>query len=392
MDENAVLIRYSEIAVKGWRTRRRMENLLVKAINEALERHNIKGYIEVTDGRILILDVSSPAKAAASLTRVFGVKSVSPVYIFNFNSIDDIIDTATTYFRDRVKGKVFRVRARRAGRHDFTSKDVEKLVGAELLRVGAKKVDLTAPEYTAYIEVRDKIAMLYDMIMEGPGGLPIGSEGPILVLFSGGFDSTVASWMLMKRGSPVHLLHYDLGNPEAVRIAITAAKILADEWSYGYDLPLHIANLKGASMIISGLVKPEYRILVLRRYMMEYAINLAESLGIEAIATGESLGQVASQTVRNLNLISGGLRLPVYRPVIGMDKDEIVELARRIGVYDVVSRQIEVCGQAPTPTPHGSPRIFWEEYEKIRDIPGPEPRTLYPKSEGLDKLIRAYIG
>ncbi len=390
MSENAVLVRYSEIAVKGWRTRRRMERLLVDSLSEALKRFGLEGDIEVTDGRIFIWGVSDVNRAALAASRVFGVKSSSPVYIFEFENINDLVERAASYFKDKVKGKVFRVRARRAGTHPFTSKDVERLLGAELLKVGASRVDLEEPEYTAYVEVREDRAILYDMVIEGPGGLPVGSEEPILVLFSGGFDSTVASWMLMKRGSPIHLLLYDLGNPKAVEIAVRAAKVLADEWSYGHNLPLHIVNFKGVSMVISGLVRPEYRILVLRRYMMEYAVKLAESLGIEAIATGESLGQVASQTVRNLNLISGGLKLPVYRPVIGLNKDEIMDVSRRIGVYDIVSKQIEVCGQAPTPTPRGSPRIFWSEYEKIVDIPVPEPKTYYLKDVDLDKLIKAY--
>ncbi len=201
--KSVVLVRYSEIAVKAHSTSSKMETLLRRNIEEALEAHGATyGRIVVEEGRLIIEEAGYDAAKAAA--RVFGVKSVSPAVEVGFGGLDDIVEAGVNYFCERVKGKIFRVRARRAGTHDFTSKDIEKALGAKLLEsCGARKVDLTSPEYTAYVEVRGGKAYFYDEVIEGPGGLPLGSEDKVLVLFSGGFDSTAAAWLVMKRGAPV---------------------------------------------------------------------------------------------------------------------------------------------------------------------------------------------
>ena len=365
--ERAVIVRYSEIAVKGRGTRSRMEKLLASNISEALDRFGVKARISIVPGRVILREVSLIDRALEAVSRVFGVKSASPAVHYKARSLDEIVSIAHNFFRDRVRGKVFMVRVRRVGRHSFTSKDVERLVGASLLEY-SRGVDLENPEYTAFIEIRDDDVYMYDTLVPGPGGLPLGSEDPVLVLFSGGFDSTVASWRLMKRGCPVTLLYYDLGSEYALNTALEAARKLASDWSFGHRLRVVVVNFKGPLMLISGLVSPPYRILVMRRIMLEQAVKVAKSLGIEALATGESIGQVASQTVRNLFLISSGLELPVIRPLAGSDKDEIVEESRRIGLYDIVSKQVELCGQAPSPAPRASAREFWREYEKVKEL------------------------
>ncbi|MEM0365696.1 MAG: tRNA uracil 4-sulfurtransferase ThiI [Acidilobaceae archaeon] len=384
---NVILVRYGEIAIKGVRTRRSMENLLANTLRLALEKFNVKAEITVSEGRIFIWNPSDIEGAIKASSRVFGVKSISPAYFLKFSDLEDLIDRALEFFSPRVKGKIFRVRARRVGSHNFTSKDVEKLLGSKLLESGALKVDLENPEYTAYLEIRGLKAFLYDTIIDGPGGLPLGSEGTVLVLFSGGFDSTVTSWRLMKRGCRVHLLHYDLGFPETVRVAIEVAKYLADNWSFGHSMRLFIINFRGPVRIVNGLVSPPYRTLVIRRLMMEYAVSLAEKIGAEAIATGESIGQVASQTIRNLYLLGRNLRLPVLRPLLGSDKDEIIKESIRIGTYDLNKKQVEVCGLAATPTPRGNPKRFEKEYDKVSDIIVPDPIEINLTSESLDSIL-----
>ena len=389
LNPNTVLVRYGEISVKGLRTRRRMEGLLVRALREAMDRFGVKGDIEVSDGRVFIWDPSSIEGAVRASTRVFGVKSVSPAYAIDFSDLEDLVRKAEEFFADRVKGRVFRVRARRAGVHPFTSKDVERLLGSKLLEAGALKVDLENAEYTAYVEVRGSRAYLFDTIIEGPGGLPLGSEGLVLVLFSGGFDSTVATWRLMRRGCMVNLVHYDLGFPETVRVAVEVAKYIADNWSFGHNIKLYIVNFKGVARIVNGLVSPPYRTLVMRRLMLEHAEKLAESIGAEALATGESIGQVASQTIRSLYLISRGIRIPVLRPLSGSDKDEIVKESMRIGTYELNKKQVEVCGLAATPTPRGSPDAFEREYDKVADVVVPDPVEVDLKSKSLDEILRS---
>lgn len=385
---SVILVRYGEISVKGFRTRRRMESLLVRAIRESMNYHDVDGRVEVEDGRVYVWEPTSVERAVTALTRVFGVKSVSPASAIEFTSLEDLVDKATRFFSDRVKGRIFRVRARRAGSHDFTSKDVEKLLGSRLLEAGALKVDLENAEYTAYVEIRGRRAYLFDSIVEGPGGLPLGSEGLVLVLFSGGFDSTVTSWRLMKRGCRVHLVHFDLGFPEVVRVAVEVAKYLADNWSFGHNMKLYIVNFRGVARIVNGLISPPYRTLVIRRLMLKHAEMIAERIGAEALATGESISQVASQTIRSLYLISRDMRLPVLRPLAGSDKDEIVKESMRIGTYELNKKQVEVCGIAATPTPRGSVKAFEAEYDKVVDVMVPEPLEVDLKSMSLEEILR----
>ncbi len=390
--EWVVMVRYGEIAVKGARARVRMEKLLVNALRESLERAEEPGArITVSQGRVIIEGVTNLEEAARAAARVFGVKSVSPAYRIEFTGLDDLVERAAEFFEFRVKGRVFRVRARRSGVEGFTSKDLERELGAELLKRGAAGVDLEEPEYTAYVEVRGRSAYLYDTVIPGPGGLPLGSEEPVLVLFSGGFDSGVAAWRVMRRGSPAHLVFYDYGVPEALEVALEAAKTLADNWAYGHDMKLYVVNFRPAVLVASGLVAPSYRTLVLRRLMMEHAVALAKRIGAEALVTGESIGQVASQTIRNMMLISGGLELPVIRPLAGHDKDEIVEESRKIGLYDISKRQVEVCGVDSPPTPRGDPPAFRSEYEKVNDVFLPDPVEIKLKHMSIEE-IKAKVG
>lgn len=384
--KNVAIVRYSEVAVKGQATRAKMETLLARNIEEALEAERVQhGRVYVEDGRIIIRDAGADAARAAA--RVFGVKSSSPAVEYTFRSLDDIVELGARHFCDKVKGKTFRVRARRAGTHDFTSKDVEKALGARLLECGAGRVNLTSPEYTAYVEVRGSKVYFYDEVINGPGGLPLGSEDKVLVLFSGGFDSTAAAWLMMRRGAPVDLLFYDYGDPVFRRTALKAAKILADRWSYGHDLMVAVADFR---RVLSRLaeVRPEYRVLVARRVMMLYAHEVARELGALALATGENIGQVASQTIMNIRLIGGSLELPVIRPLAGFDKDETVALTRRIGTYEVNASQVEVCGRGSPPTPRGDPAVFEREVAKLSDYMDLiKHRVFHVKRASLEDLI-----
>ncbi len=366
MKENAVIVRYSEVAVKGPASRSRMERLLVSNLEEALSRRGVAGRVQRLPGRIVVWDPGDAMEAARAASTVFGVKSVSPAHATSFETLEDIVAEGVRFFAERVRGKRFRVTARRAGSHDFTSLDVERTLGAALVEAGAGPVDLTSPEYIAYVEIRDRTVFYYDTIVEGPGGLPLGSEEPTLVLYSGGFDSTAAWWLVWRRGSPADAVFFDVGVEEARRNAIEAARILAEKWGHGHKPRLYIVDFTHAAMVVGSTVRPRYRTLVVRRLMLEEAARLALEEGYEALVTGESIGQVATQTVRNLRLIGAKLPLPVIRPVSGMDKDDVVALVRRIGLYDIVSRQVEACRVQVNPTPRGDPRVFEEELEKVK--------------------------
>ncbi len=372
-----VLIRYSEIAVKGKYTRSRMVSRLINNISRVLDYKGIK-YDDITqvDSRIVMWAPPSSIKESMPfIGRVFGVKSYSPAVLLDTSSLDEIAEKAVALYGSKIEDRKFMVRVRRVGDHNYTSKDAERVIGGALLNTGrALGVDLERPDYTLYVEIRGDKTFMYDEIYPGPGGLPLGSESKVLMMFSGGFDSTVASWMMMKRGSPVDLVYYDFGNIENWNTALEVARKLVNEHVMGQYKPLlYRVDFHDTVKTIVGLVRRNYRVLVIRRLMLTHSAKLALSKGYLALSTGESLGQVSSQTVESLHVISSHLQIPVLRPLIALDKDEIIELSRRISLFEACSRQREFCAvEGSRPTPRPNPQIFNEEYIKalmaIEDI------------------------
>ncbi len=341
-----LLVRYGEIALKSPWSRSRMEKRLASNIEDALESEGIEASVSVSGARLWICcfeDEERAAQAAEVVARVMGVVSVSPVIEIRFSDLEDLCTKARDFFSPRVKGRVFAVRAHRVGHHEFTSKDVEKVLGRMLLEAGAARVDLENPEYEAFVEIRGSHAYLFDKVIRGPGGLPIGTEGRGRALFSGGIDSPVATWFAMKRGCEAHMVLFNIGGDPQVYSALAVAKILADRWGYGYRPKLFVVDVRPFVLKIAQYSPEEYMVIILRRLMMKLATALAREIGAEALVTGESLGQVASQTLRNLAVIDEASELPVLRPLIGMDKQEITDLARRIGTYDLSSKMVEYC-------------------------------------------------
>ncbi len=342
------LVRYGEIAVKGKGTRARMVRLLERNIAAALRHRGVGGFrVWSRDARVFVeVPDGDGARASEALSRVFGIVSYSPVVRVRHGGLTDIVSRGVELFSHHVRGRSFRVRARRSGREPFTSKDVEKALGAALLEVGAGRVDLENPEVTVYVEVRGEEAYFYTEVLEGPGGLPLGSEGRVLALVSGGIDSPVAAWMMMRRGAEVDMVFFNLGGEAHELGVLKVAKILADGWSHGYSPRLHMVDFRPVVSVLMEEVDEGVRGVVLRRLMFRAAEMVAGEEGALGLVTGESLGQVSSQTLPNMLAAEKGVGLPIYRPLIGMDKNEIAGMARRIGTYEVSARLQEFCAIA----------------------------------------------
>lgn len=342
------LVRYGEIAVKGRGTRARMVRLLERNIAAALRERGVEGFrVWSRDARVFVeVPDGDGSRALDALSRVFGIVSYSPVARVKHGGLDDIVSRGVELFSSQVRGRSFRVRARRSGREPFTSKDVEEALGAALLEAGAGRVDLENPEVTVYVEVRGREAYFYTVVLEGPGGLPLGSEGRVLALVSGGIDSPVAAWMMMRRGAEVDMVFFNLGGEAHELGVLKVAKILADGWSHGYSPRLHMVDFRPVAAVLMEEVDEGVRGIVLRRLMFRAAEVVANEEGALGLVTGESLGQVSSQTLHNMLAAEKGIGLPIYRPLIGMDKNEIAGVARRIGTYEVSARLQEFCAIA----------------------------------------------
>ncbi|MBA1335808.1 MAG: tRNA 4-thiouridine synthase [Firmicutes bacterium] len=340
--DKLILIRYGEIALKG-HNRNFFINLLTKNIRKALR--GINNRIVNDRGRILVelAENSGDAEQAVErLKKVFGIVSVSVVT--KVEKEMESIERAALEMVSRLKTATFKVEARRADKtFPLTSPEICGRVGAYILS-GCEgiRVDVHNPETLVNIEIRDKAYIYTDAAM-GPGGLPTGSSGKGILLLSGGIDSPVAGWMVAKRGvelQAVHFHSFPFTSERAKQKVIDIAKVLS---GYTGGLKLHMVSLTDIQSSINQECPEEQGTILTRRFMMRIAARIAASEGALALVTGESLGQVASQTMESIYVTNASVELPVYRPLLGMDKVEIMERARNIGTYEISILPYEDC-------------------------------------------------
>lgn len=329
-----------EIPLKSWRTRPKFEKALLRAIDHVLSRASVRYVLRYAQG-VFFLEADSDV--ANLLTKVFGVHSVCEVVPHKFSSLEDIAVKAEELFKEAVSGKKFAVRVKRHGTHSFTSMDVAKTVGSRLLGFSAG-VDLESPSVEVKIEIRDDYAYYVMDCWKGLGGLPIGTEGRALVMFSGGFDSTLAYVLTSKRGIQADFLHYYMGSAEATVAAVEVMRRAAD-LAVPYEPVLVVINFVPILSEIREKVSSKLRQVVLRALMHEVGQVLAEKCGYDALVTGESVGQTSSQTLRNLKVVDYLVRprVALLRPLSSLDKEEIVSRVRELGLYDSVIKVGEAC-------------------------------------------------
>ncbi|MGB9816343.1 MAG: tRNA sulfurtransferase [Desulfurococcaceae archaeon] len=335
-----------EIPLRSPRTRPRFYRVLVENIRDAVERNG--GRLlesKVLEAKILL---ETDVDVEEAIARVFGVHKVGRVLEYVFRDLPDLANWVQEHARESVKGRKFAVRVKRSGEHSFTSLDVAREVGA-VLKPYSAGVDLENPDVVVDLEVRGDKAFLYLDSRMGPGGIPIGVEGSALVLFSGGFDSPVAAWLIAKRGVKVDFLHFIMGSTQSTYYAFQVAKALASNWLYGYKPRFILVDFRDVIAEISRRTKWSFRQVVLRALMYIASTRLASKLGYDAVVTGEAIGQASSQTLRNLSAIerAAGASMMILRPLLGYDKDEIIALSRKIGLYDYSSKVTETCAIAP---------------------------------------------
>ncbi|MGH2724541.1 MAG: tRNA sulfurtransferase [Actinomycetota bacterium] len=344
MAERLMLKIAGEIGTKSARTRRRFLRILSGNVRAALRRAGVAGAVQPRWSRLLA-DVDRAAPATDVLSGVFGLHSVSRVVTVPFTGLEDLVARTSELFRERVAGRTFAVRAKRSGHHAFVSTDVAVALG-DALRPASAGVDLDHPQVEVAMEIVDLEAHVVLEAVPGPGGLPLGSGGRAVALFSGGFDSPVASWMAMRRGTALDLVVCDLGAREPVEAALAVARELAGRWAPGIEPKAHVVDLTTLVAALRARVEPRIRQVLLKRAMYRAGTLVAGAVGAEALVTGESLGQASTQTLRNLAVAEGAAGVPVLRPLVGMDKEEIIARSRVIGTHAASERVREVCAIA----------------------------------------------
>ena len=338
-----------EIGLKSKATRNRFIDRLAHNLASALRAHDICFQLDRRWTRIRI--ESESEQVSEIVRRVFGVNSVARARRESWEKLDDLVATGTEIFRPLVAGRTFAVRARRgeqASKVPFRSPDLERALGASLFADSAG-VDLSNPEVVVRVELQGPNAFFYDEILPAEGGLPLGVEGRALTLFSGGFDSPVAAWSLLRRGVRQDFLLCNLGGEKHTREVIEVLKALVDRWCYGYPPRLFIMDFQPVVEDLKAKAPGTLWQVLLKRLMLRIADRMAAYLKASALITGDSVGQVSSQTLQNLDVITRAAERPVLRPMVSWNKDEIIALARRIGTHDTSIKVPEYCGlQADT--------------------------------------------
>lgn len=337
---DVVVVRHGDIGVKSSRVQSWMEATLATNLEAMLAALAIDGRVEHQRGRLFVR-TDEPEAATAAATDVFGVVSASPARAVD-PTLDAISEALTDVASRTYDGGSFAVDSRRAGEHDFTSQDVGRVGGEAIWRAVEPefdpRVDLDEPDHRFAVEVRDAEAFVYRERVEGPGGLPVGTQDPLVVLVSGGIDSPVAGWLAMKRGAPIVPLYLDLGEyggADHRSRAIETVRRLAG-YAPGREWTVRVAPIGQPLGELEARVEGT-RMLSVRRLMFQVAAAVADETGARGIVTGEAMGQKSSQTVKNLAVTDRVIELPIHRPLLSFDKQEIIERAREIGTYDTAT-------------------------------------------------------
>ncbi len=337
-----LLVHYHEIALKA-RNRPLFVNQLVRNLKRATADFPVRR-VQKLPGRLLLELAGENAAQEVSerVRRVFGVANCCSALRCDLD-LEALKDTAAKALAGR-PFQTFRVTARRAYKtFPLTSPQLNEILGTFVLERFPTRVDLKNPELTLFVDILPKEAFIYLEKVPGPGGLPVGVAGRVIALLSGGIDSPVAAYRMMRRGCQVSFVHFHGAPFLDRRTQEKAREIVKLLTRYQYTSRLYLVPFGEVQQEVVVNTPAPYRVLLYRRLMARIAEHLASLEGAKALVTGESLGQVASQTLENLTVIEEAVKLPLFRPLIGMDKEEITEQAKEIGTYEISIQPDQDC-------------------------------------------------
>ncbi|AHV98410.1 tRNA uracil 4-sulfurtransferase ThiI [Paenibacillus sabinae] len=354
-----LLLRFGEFTLKG-KNRSRFENTMLRHVKGMVKPYP-KARLIKEFGRIYVELNGEPAgELLEALAKVFGISSISPVKAVK-PELEEIVEASLRFIEkvDPEPGTTFKVNARRVWKDfPYGSQEMNHLVSAPVLKTfQALSVDVRKPMLELRVEVREHQAYIFCESIPAVGGYPLGTNGKAMLLLSGGIDSPVAAWSSMRRGLEVECVHffsYPYTSREARQKVIDLARVLS---RYSGRIRLHLVPFTEVQTSFAGIGQDNLIVTLMRRAMLRIATQLAEREGALAIVTGDSLGQVASQTLPSMNVIGRATDLPLLRPLVMMDKSEIVEIAQQIGTYDLSILPYEDCctlflPKSPTTNPN----------------------------------------
>ncbi len=338
---------FPEITIKSQSVRLRFIKILTGNIRNVLKHYDENLAVVRHWDHIVVRAKEEHQREAIrdALTRIPGIHHILEVEDLAFTDVHEIFEHTLARFRTELENKTFCVRVKRRGKHPFTSIDVERYVGGGLNQhIESAKVKLTNPDVTVHLEIEDDRLLMVEGRYEGIGGFPIGTQEDVLSLISGGFDSGVSSYMLMRRGCRVHYCFFNLGGAAHEIGVRQVAHYLWNRFGSSHRVRFVAINFEPVVGEILEKVDDGQMGVVLKRMMVRAASKVAERYGVQALVTGEALGQVSSQTLTNLRLIDNVSDTLVLRPLISWDKEHIIDLARQIGTEDFARTMPEYCG------------------------------------------------
>lgn len=347
MRYHSFLVKYAEIGTKG-KNRYIFEDALIRQIKLHLKKVEGEFAVVKEQGRIYVNAKSDYDydEVIGALKKVFGIVGICPMTQLADEGYEKLRKEIVKFIDEEYPDKhfTFKVRAKRTNKHyPVTSDEINADVGYDILTAFPEtKVDVRDPEVMIHIEVRQQINV-YSKVIKGAGGMPIGTNGKAMLLLSGGIDSPVAGYMIAKRGVMIEAVYFHAPpytSERAKQKVVDLAKIVA---GYAGPIKLHVINFTEIQLYIYEQCPHDELTIIMRRYMMRIAERIAEETGCIGLITGESIGQVASQTMFSLQVTNEVCNLPVYRPVIGFDKQEIIDLSEEIGTFETSILPYEDC-------------------------------------------------
>ena len=348
MNHDVIIARYGEIGLKSPKIRSRFERKLVKNIKATFECE-----VERNQGRIYIFPQDFD-EGIEKLNRVFGVVSYSPA-ISTDSTYEGIDETLTAYTEELISEGIldedtkFAIKCRRVGNHDYTSQEMAAHCGGVVRNVVLAPVDLTNPDLTIFVEIRENRAFIYHEKIRGPGGLPLGTQGRVVVLLSSGIDSPVAAYLMMKRGCEVVALHCN-NDPFSGPKVTELFNQLVDQlniYAKGNPIQKRIIDYGEYLQAAKDNAPDKMTCVLCKSGMYHIAEKLAQKVGADAIVDGSSVGQVASQTLSNILATRYGVDMPILSPLIGLDKEEITAIAKEIGTFEISKIDDGGCSAVP---------------------------------------------
>ena len=346
MTFHSFLIKYAEIGIKG-KNRYLFEDALIRQIRRALKPLEGEFKVLKEDGRIYVnAENYDYEETVEALRRVFGIAAICPMLQVEDEGFEALCETVISYMDEMYEDKkiTFKVQARRARKnYPLDSNQINMDMGEAILNAFPEiRVDVHHPDVLLQIEVRQKIN-IYSLAIPGPGGMPVGTNGKATLLLSGGIDSPVAGYMIAKRGVVIDAVYFHAPPYTSERAKQKVVDLARKVSRYSGPVSLSVVNFTDIQLAIYDKCPHEELTIIMRRYMMRIAERLADTNGSLGLITGESIGQVASQTMKSLAATNEVCTMPVYSPLIGFDKQEIVEIAKKIDTFDISIQPFEDC-------------------------------------------------